>query len=650
MTHPHLKGRRFINLVRCSSAEQADTSIPDQLKLLNAFAEQNGMLHVDDMILDGVTGSIPGARKDIDQLIRRKRDKDDFDALLVQDISRFTRSGGEHGAMLEWELSCAGIEPIFVSDNLPEGDHGGIVKSVMYYAAKQYAKSLSFAVSRGVQSSIAQGRIPHVQRVPYGIDRLYVSARDGRPLHILRNMTDGSQQRLDPQTKEVLSVYEKNEPKGKSKHYRKQVDERIELIPGAAEQVAAVRQIFRRRFIDGWGAFRIALELYDMGVPSPTGGSWNNASVKGIWSNPIYTGIGIANRISRAIYNMRSPNSPTAVRADRQTLAKRKRLPYRARPKTEWMRIEHPHLADYLDPEVKELARAEHQKEMERKAQGRSSAVSKDRHLDSAYLLKGILRAKQGGHLMTGRTSGPGKYRRRYYHVSRARSVPQRGSELAPFVPADAIEDAAINLLSMTLKYANALRDRTRRLVEQHLDRAHKDWDEMDALNAERDAIREQIEFAISNVGRLGKQIAKQKLDQLEAQLDVLDQRRVKAAAAAGGHEVDVDAAVEKIMSRLRQFGRQIGGSSPESVRRLLRILVHRLEVDLQTRAFEIEIALPLWAAFDESKLKNALRLDDSSIYGTRNEAKADSAILLAAFSCSAASSKGCFACRRTAA
>src|SRR5206468_4192265 len=82
-----LRRQRYINLVRCSSAKQTETSVPDQLKLLNAFADQHEMVHVDDVVLDGVTGSIPGARSDVTDLIQRKQQRDDFDVLLVQDPS-----------------------------------------------------------------------------------------------------------------------------------------------------------------------------------------------------------------------------------------------------------------------------------------------------------------------------------------------------------------------------------------------------------------------------------------------------------------------------------------------------------------------------------------------------------------------------------
>ena len=180
---------------------------PRSTRTASRFGDEQGMIYTDSIVLDGVTGSVPGARTDIDQIIARKKTADDFDVLLVQDMSRFTRGGAEHGMKLEYDLNAAGIEVIFVADRLPDGDHSGIIKSVGFYAAQQYAKSLSFAVTRGLMSSMEQGRIADGVHTPYGIDRLLVSL-DNQPLHIIRNFADGTQQKLHPDTGEVLATFE----------------------------------------------------------------------------------------------------------------------------------------------------------------------------------------------------------------------------------------------------------------------------------------------------------------------------------------------------------------------------------------------------------------------------------------------------------
>ena len=50
----HLKGRRYLCLFRCSTTQPSETSIPDQQKLLRRFGDDNGMVHVADVVLDAV--------------------------------------------------------------------------------------------------------------------------------------------------------------------------------------------------------------------------------------------------------------------------------------------------------------------------------------------------------------------------------------------------------------------------------------------------------------------------------------------------------------------------------------------------------------------------------------------------------------------
>ena len=46
-----------------------------------------------------------------------------------------------------------------------------------------------------------------------------------------------------------------------------------------------MRQMFRRHLIDGWGYFRIASELNQQGIVSPTGKQWNPSAVQAVLEN-----------------------------------------------------------------------------------------------------------------------------------------------------------------------------------------------------------------------------------------------------------------------------------------------------------------------------------------------------------------------------
>ena len=75
-----------------------------------------------------------------------------------------------------------------------------------------------------------------------------------------------------------------------------------------------------------------------------------------------------------------------------------------------------------------------------------------------AYVLKGILRSKQGGHPMTGRTLGKQSNKIRYYAVHRGFTVPAGERTLRRLIPAMALEKAVSEMVRDLLIRAPDLR------------------------------------------------------------------------------------------------------------------------------------------------------------------------------------------------
>lgn len=631
-------GRGYLCLARCSTAQQADTSIPDQLKLLRAFGDENGMRFIDSVILDGVTGSVAGARTDIEQIVTRKKTANDFDVLLVQDMSRFTRVGAEHGMKLEYDLNAAGIDVVFVADRLPDGDHSGIIKTVGFYAAQQYAKSLSFAVARGLMSSLEQGRIAHTLCVPYGIDRLLVSL-DSKPLHVIRNLSDGTQQKLHPETGAVLATFEAERGKNRASHYRMQPNEKVVLIPGDPERIAAVRHMFRRRLIDGWAGFRIAGELDQMGVRSGKGGPWCVTSINSILKNPVYTGIGIANRYSQGIYNRRSKNAPKPSMTDRKTLANRKKPKQHVRPREEWIEIEHALLKDYLG-DLRDRAVVWQKVQLAKQDASRiHTPASKDRHIDSSYFLKGILKSTDG-HPLTGRTVGNPKTR--YYAIHRGFTTPKRDKTMRRLIPADQLEKAVLEVVRDVLLSAPALKARLIGQIEHQRQRADNDSTDLDKLEIERMKLCQQIEFVIDSLGSVGQDAAKTKLQQLEAKLTAVISRIEQARAATKIETRSAESIAGEMIANLTKIAATIQTLPMATLRPLLMALIARLEVDMTTKAVKIDLAIPSWGS------ENALCLEDKAVQ--RPVIQAQMTIPLDSADCSyrRVGRHPCFNCRRT--
>ncbi len=466
MVNKQLKAKRYIALARCSSPGQVDTSIDEQLRLIENFGRDQGMCCVDRITL-GVTGSVPGARTDIDELVRRKKEQDDFDVVVVQDATRLTRSGPAHGMHILFELRSVGVDFISVKDDLPEGDMGDVMRTLQYYAAKQQADGIAFAATRGASASLYTGKTAHCKAPPFGIDRLYCS-EDGTPKHINRNLPDGCQVKLHPNTREILERFGRNQKTGVPAHYIKQKTEQIRLVPGDPEHVRIVREIFEKHLRDGWGYFRIAQNLNDRGIVAPRGGQWSLATVRSILFNPTYLGLGIANLATTAVYYIRGPEGPVPAEIQMKDLMEGKAA-RRIRPQSEWFERQEPELTNLLNPSLKTAAATKQSARMDSLAAGIPRKRNRDRHRDSNYILKGILTTKQGGYAMTGRTTGKKGCRKRYYAISRAYSYPSSDLLLRTLIPAEPLEQMVLSVLQEVLIDCQRVHEVVRKVAEREL-------------------------------------------------------------------------------------------------------------------------------------------------------------------------------------
>src|SRR5688500_8798037 len=102
-------GKRYICMVRASHLSD-ELSTDAQLAMMNDAARDEQMVYAEKVVLDGVTGALPGRRTDLQALIDGKKTANDFDVLVLQRIDRLTRSGSSHGFWFEHECTCAGIQ------------------------------------------------------------------------------------------------------------------------------------------------------------------------------------------------------------------------------------------------------------------------------------------------------------------------------------------------------------------------------------------------------------------------------------------------------------------------------------------------------------------------------------------------------------
>src|SRR5436189_4078403 len=84
------KGLRYIPVVRQSNDDKGKDSVDAQLNYLCMECDADGMIYIDKIVLQGVTGSLPARREHYTKLKERKLKHDDFDVVVIQRIDRAT--------------------------------------------------------------------------------------------------------------------------------------------------------------------------------------------------------------------------------------------------------------------------------------------------------------------------------------------------------------------------------------------------------------------------------------------------------------------------------------------------------------------------------------------------------------------------------
>ncbi len=458
-------GKRYIASVRVSNDTDGTTSTQAQLAMLHEKAAELKMVCVGENILNGVTGSMPGRRDDMEQLIRRKKESNDFDVLIIQRLDRLTRSGPNHGSWFEHECARAGIHLWIVGDDICQGPYATVIKSMKYQSAQDQAFSISQRSTQGYQLALEEDRVSPSSRTPYACWRLYRS-NDKQPLHIIRDLKDGRQQKLHHQSHELIETYGQLGG-GSMGHYRKQKYEKPLIMPGDAAEVANVREIFELHFRQGWGGKRIADRLNRKGVMSSHGRNWSQHQVEVIYNNEVYTGINVANRTTSGIYHQRNHAAPIPTNLDPTVLANAKTIPITLRPPSEWVIKEEPLMRDFLgDEQLRELATVGQDRYWKHVADPNRPKMPKNKHKTSDYLLSGILHAKQDGGTLVGVLCGRVGKKTRYYRHRRGRTGYLKGSSYNKLVHADTVERTVLEVVKETLLNSDDLRQQLLALID----------------------------------------------------------------------------------------------------------------------------------------------------------------------------------------
>ena len=240
---------RVLVYARYSSDAQRDASIEDQVRICRARADREGW-DIREVYADHAISGATMLRPDYQRLLADIR-AGAGDIVLAESLDRFSRDQ-EHIAAFYKQVSYAGVRIVTLAEGEVSELHIGL-KGTM---GALYLKDLAQKTHRGMEGRLRQGR--SLGRAPYGYRVVRRLAANGEPDRGLRA-----------------------------------------IVP---EEAATVRRIFREHAA-GMSPRQIARRLNAEGVPSPSGGIWYDASIRGrpgrgdgLLRNPVYIGQLVWNR------------------------------------------------------------------------------------------------------------------------------------------------------------------------------------------------------------------------------------------------------------------------------------------------------------------------------------------------------------------
>ena len=265
------------------STEHQQYSTDNQSSAIAIYAEKRGFEIVRTYADEGKSGLNIGGRPSLRALLDDvEAGRADFEALLVYDVSRWGRfQDPDEAASYELRLRRAGVQVHYCAEQFEnDGSIGSsIIKTVKRAMAGEYSRELSVKVFAGQANLIRLG-YRQGGAAGYGLRRLLVDQN--------RN------------AKSTLNRVE----------HKSIATDRVILVPGPAEEIAVVREVYRRFVEDGDGEAQIALDLNARRIRTDLGRAWTRGTVHQLLINEKYIGNNVWARTSFKLKGEHVENAP----------------------------------------------------------------------------------------------------------------------------------------------------------------------------------------------------------------------------------------------------------------------------------------------------------------------------------------------------
>lgn len=562
---------------RCSTMEQADTSIDDQMNSMEYFATEYDMELAEPLRLIGKSGSIKAnLEAAIDEIIARKRSGERVEVVLIYDQSRFGRSGPLHFGALADRLWSEGIEIAETDAFMEDVNNASMVRMMKAMIAQQTVRGIADNSARGSQQSLREGRRSHAAKGAYGIDRLYTTEAD-EPICIIRLLADGTRLNLDPQSKEVRLRYEP----GKL-GFKKEKKDKVTLVPGDPEYQAVVVRIFSMRYEEGLSGTRIARVLNDEGIPSPTGRRWVKCVIDVILLNETYCGFGYANRYSSALYFNQAEGRP-------EPLAREQGRRIRGiRPESSWYVLEYPQLQDFLPEHLRRAAMAEQESHRGKIKGGRIQDPAR-RNGRTVHLLSGILVEPTTGQPLIAKRSGD----RIYYMLNGGSERYPKDSPLRTWLPSGPLHRAVLEELESLVCSLPDLRDRIIKEIQGQDEQRRGGSGEADQLLANLGKLKGRLKSQVRRLGGSDDAIVNDAIDETSKQIRMVEDKLVGMNAGPALTSEQVAAIADGVIADLSTMLKDLAAEGDPALRKLAETMISSATAKLDANEVEFEFAIP---------------------------------------------------------
>ena len=275
------KRLRAVAYYRHSAEIGQENSVEIQQDNVRAFAEKHSITIVREFADRGKSGLNAEGRPAFNEMVDLVRSSAEFELILVLDVSRWGRfQDTDLSAHYESLCTQRGKQVVYTQIGFGRDEDRLITqlrKSIDRYQSAEYSRALSKKVFEGAAKVAHQGYRPGGPP-PYGFHRLMLDEKK-RPDRILQ-----------PGQRKAIQ------------------NGRVVLVPGDAQQVEVVQEIFMLFAEKGFGERQIAGHLNSRGIPSPGGVRWGESAVRHVLTNQQYAGAVVYNKSTQRLKTKRRSN------------------------------------------------------------------------------------------------------------------------------------------------------------------------------------------------------------------------------------------------------------------------------------------------------------------------------------------------------